>query len=178
MFFGVERKDDSGRKITGLLPFFISLSFFLSGTLVFLINDTSIKQEYILKVNSNKIKDKTVRKLSLPIKPKSQKSSKYISFDSWVHFGALILVMSFLFTMLRREGQASVLVDLVGAWNKIDIDNSEEILVKHGLSFPEDRLWITDIIKIRHKFTEDKKEIPNDKETSSLPRSFTEKEAH
>jgi hypothetical protein len=42
-----------------------------------------------------------------------------------------------------ERNKSSFLVELVGAWNKVDIDNSIENLIDHGMQKPQDREWVT-----------------------------------
>lgn len=81
----------------------------------------------------------------------------------YLNIGFIILsVIVWMFSKDNLEtDKSSFLVDLVGAWNKIDIDNSIDNIVQYAIKNPSDREWATEVLRILKGFKEDKKIIDN-----------------
>ena len=81
-----------------------------------------------------------------------------------VAFNGILLLSSFLIWFFTKSNvkkdRTNFLVELVGAWNKVDIDNSTDILVDHGLRNPMDRSFVIDTLKIIKGYKEENSKLP------------------
>ncbi len=88
-----------------------------------------------------------------------------VSNNVLVGINALLLVSTFLIWFLARNtferNKSSFLVELVGAWNKVDIDNSIENLIDHGMQKPQDREWVTKVLKILKNYKDEAPKEPS-----------------
>lgn len=85
-----------------------------------------------------------------------------------VGINTLLLISTFLIWFLARNtferNKSNFLVELVGAWNKVDIDNSIENLIDHGARNPRDREWVIRVLKILKNYKEE-----GSKEAAPIP---------
>lgn len=70
---------------------------------------------------------------------------------SGLPFGELLLLACCLclaVPLLREDKESSFLVDLVGAYRGVDIDQTKELLIRHAIESPSDRRWVERILGI------------------------------
>lgn len=177
LFFGVERVADKNSRITGLVPFFVCLSFYLSGTFLILLNDFRSFEPLDSSISARAPpKGGAEQKVKIP-NFNSEKKASQKSFDlkSWNSFGLLILSISFLFFYLRKPDQTSFLIEAIAAWNKLDLNNTKEVLVKHGLENKDDRDWVLKVLKIENNFKDD---VQGSTQQNDGSRQFEQTEEH
>lgn len=96
-----------------------------------------------------------------------------------LYINLLLICFSLVVWLFSRErletDKSSFLVDLVGAWNKIDIDNSIDNLTQHGINNPDDREWCLEMIKILKNYKDDKPVVLN-KENSAAQNEIIKQE--
>lgn len=72
-------------------------------------------------------------------------------------------IVSILFLSATSSDKKSLLVDLVGAWNKTDIDNSVENLINHSIENKNDRDWVYKALCILKNYTPNNKAEEDEK---------------
>lgn len=85
-----------------------------------------------------------------------------------------LMFFSFLMWFMTRptvdQQRKNFLIDIVGAWNKMDIDNSTEDLVSHALKNKEDRQWAKEVLMILKNYQPNQDYTGHTYEPKSLPR--------
>lgn len=145
-----------------LIGFFIILTLLLS----FLVRDhlkkTSTLIFPIMSLSSLVTSSIfVVMTVSLAKEPMKTLSINGLTSNMLVGLNLILISFSFLIWFLTRNSfdrnRSSLLVEAIGAWNKIDIDNSVENLIDHGIKKPEDRLWVVHVLKILKGYKDEPK---------------------